>query len=139
MNNWILYCAIDIYGIMGLDSFDLEAKWKQQKIHSEQVSVGGLRLFGAFTILTLTVSPFRGFMMGFNVCSVVFLLIYFGESPLGKVSTPKTSNSSDGVRVFERGNGETKQAPGRKQLQGLQRGGGGANSLQNLRWYFQPL
>lgn len=87
-----------------------------------------MEIAGAFTILILTVSPFIGFMMGFNVCSIV-LLIYFGESPLGKVSTPKTSNSSDGVRVFERGNGETKQAPGRKQLQGLQRGGGGANSL----------
>lgn len=60
INNRLLWRAIDIYGIMGLVSFELEAKWKKQKIQLEQVAAGRHQLFGA-CFLTQAGSPFQAF------------------------------------------------------------------------------
>lgn len=116
---------------MGLVSFELEAKWKKQKIQREQVAVGRHHLFGAFMVLTQAVSPFKASLTCFNVCSAVFLVSLVshssGKSALIKHQTPLTKS--------ECLKGETKQAPGRKMRkrpQVQQSGGGGANSPDNL-------
>lgn len=45
---------------MGLVSFELEAKWKKQKIQLEQAAAGRHQLFGA-RFLTQAGSPFQAF------------------------------------------------------------------------------